>query len=64
MKVNFDICDRCATCIAVCPVSAIMMDIESLVFDEELCTECGICVISCPVGALTAESKQDMKRVT
>lgn len=44
-------CDRCGTCISVCPCNALAL-IDNLTVDTALCTKCGTCVSICPVGAL------------
>ena len=45
-------CDRCGTCISVCPANALMLLTETLVLDVKRCTGCGTCVTVCPFGAL------------
>jgi ferredoxin len=48
-------CDRCGTCIAVCPSDALVLT-EKLSVDFSLCTRCGRCVALCPVGALALQN--------
>jgi ferredoxin len=50
--VKMDQCDRCGTCISVCPSNALMLLTEILVVNAKRCTRCGTCVAVCPVGAL------------
>ena len=52
-----DSCMHCGMCVAVCPVSALRVDLLSrlVLFDEEKCTACGMCTRICPVGAMHAE---------
>jgi ferredoxin len=52
-EVTMERCDRCGTCIAVCPTNALMLLTETLVVNAGKCTGCGICVAVCPFGALT-----------
>jgi len=52
-KVNNDACDRCGTCIGVCPANALLLLTGSLVIDGGRCTACGTCVQICPFGALS-----------
>jgi len=52
IAVDRAICDECATCVAVCPVDAIILG-TSLAVDKEKCISCGKCVDICPFGALT-----------
>jgi ferredoxin len=51
-KVN-ETCDRCGTCIGVCPSNAMLLLSESLVIDPVRCTGCGTCVKVCSFGALS-----------
>jgi ferredoxin len=52
IDVNLKLCDECATCISVCPVDAILLDVR-IKIDEGKCISCGNCVSVCPMGALT-----------
>jgi Fe-S-cluster-containing hydrogenase component 2 len=55
--VNQQSCDQCATCVAVCPVDAILLD-ERLTIDSGKCIGCGKCACVCPFGALSEVSGQ------
>ena len=50
-------CMHCGMCTAICPTSALAMDLEKrlVVFDKERCTACGLCTRVCPVGAMNVE---------
>ncbi len=48
-------CDECGTCIAVCPVDAIVLD-KLVSIDVLKCIACGRCIDVCPVGALSPDS--------
>jgi ferredoxin len=52
-NVNNDACDRCGTCIGVCPANALLLLAGSLKVDSGRCTACGTCVAVCPFGALS-----------
>ncbi|MBN1129771.1 MAG: 4Fe-4S binding protein [Chitinispirillaceae bacterium] len=52
VEVIMEKCDRCGTCISVCPANALMLLTEILVVDKGRCTRCGACVAICPFGAL------------
>lgn len=52
-KVNNNACDRCGTCIAVCPANALLLLSGPVVVNRDRCTGCGTCVKICPFGALT-----------
>ena len=49
--VSHGLCDRCSTCIAICPADVILLEKELFV-DQSLCISCGKCVRVCPAGAL------------
>jgi ferredoxin len=51
-KVNNEACDRCGTCVGVCPANALLLLTASLIVDSVRCTGCGSCVNVCPFGAL------------
>lgn len=51
LEINMQECDKCGTCISVCPCNALVLT-EHLDVDGKLCTRCGTCVTICPVGAL------------
>lgn len=53
-KISED-CAACGTCIAECPVGAIVEgDIYSI--DASLCIDCGTCAGVCPMGAIAPEA--------
>jgi benzoyl-CoA 2,3-epoxidase subunit A len=47
-----EICIRCNTCEATCPVGAITHDAHNYVVDPERCKTCMACVPPCPTGAI------------
>ena len=47
-----EICIRCNTCEATCPVKAITHDARNYVVDFDICKGCGACVPPCPTGAI------------
>lgn len=53
--VDKKLCDRCGTCIAVCPENALLLT-ESLSVDTTRCNQCGKCVAICPLAALSLEN--------
>jgi len=47
-----EICIRCNTCEATCPVGAITHDSRNYVVNAELCNLCMACVPPCPTGSI------------
>jgi benzoyl-CoA 2,3-dioxygenase component A len=47
-----EICIRCNTCEATCPINAITHDDNNYVVDPGTCTACGDCISPCPTGAI------------
>ena len=47
-----EICIRCNTCEATCPVSAISHDSRNYVVDADKCNFCMACVPPCPTGSI------------
>ncbi len=47
-----EICIRCNTCEAICPVDAITHDSRNYVVDAEKCNLCMACVPPCPTGSI------------
>ena len=56
-----EICIRCNTCEAICPVGAITHDSRNYVVDAEKCNLCMACVSPCPTGSI--DNWRDMPRV-
>jgi benzoyl-CoA 2,3-dioxygenase component A len=47
-----EICIRCNTCEAICPVGAITHDSRNYVVDAEKCNLCMHCISPCPTGSI------------
>ena len=47
-----EICIRCNTCEATCPVGAITHDARNYVVDVDKCNACLDCIAPCPTGAI------------
>jgi len=47
-----EICIRCNTCEAICPVNAISHDSRNYVVDAAICNQCMACVPPCPTGSI------------
>ena len=52
LQIEKNECDRCGTCISVCPCDALLLT-EALTVNDDACTGCGTCVEICPVKALS-----------
>jgi benzoyl-CoA 2,3-epoxidase subunit A len=47
-----EICIRCNTCEATCPIGAITHDDRNYVVDAEICNACMACISPCPTGSI------------
>ena len=47
-----EICIRCNTCEAICPVQAITHDSRNYVVDADKCNACMACISPCPTGSI------------
>jgi benzoyl-CoA 2,3-dioxygenase component A len=47
-----EICIRCNTCEAICPVQAITHDSRNYVVDVSKCNWCMDCISPCPTGSI------------
>jgi benzoyl-CoA 2,3-dioxygenase component A len=47
-----EICIRCNTCEATCPIGAITHDSRNYVVDAAICNWCGDCIAPCPTGSI------------
>jgi benzoyl-CoA 2,3-dioxygenase component A len=56
-----EICIRCNTCEAICPVQAITHDSRNYVVDAEKCNLCMACLPPCPTGSI--DNWRSMPRV-
>lgn len=51
VKVDNNVCDRCGTCVAVCPTGALRL-VDEIEVAADTCSGCGVCVKICPFAAL------------
>ncbi len=47
-----EICIRCNTCEAICPIKAITHDANNYVVDADICNGCMACISPCPTGSI------------
>jgi NAD-dependent dihydropyrimidine dehydrogenase PreA subunit len=52
-------CSACGDCIEKCPMEALIMKGEDLVYKDDLCIGCGLCSSVCPTGALKLIIRKD-----
>ncbi|SHH36421.1 4Fe-4S dicluster domain-containing protein [Desulforamulus hydrothermalis] len=57
LLVKVSICDRCLTCVAVCPVGAVSVQEGRIQLDRQACTGCGACISHCPNQIITLDSE-------
>jgi len=58
--IDQEICTGCGTCIDRCPVSAIKLDDQAVVY-KDLCIGCGLCAAVCPEDAITLQVRENME---
>ena len=56
ITINNQLCERCGTCIGVCPVDAVILTRYEITINSGKCIECFSCVDVCPVDALSKET--------
>ena len=64
IEVDADKCFSCGSCIALCPVEAIILDKDSIVvFDKEKCvgSTCSVCVDACPARAIKSIKQNSLE---
>ena len=47
-----EVCIRCNTCEATCPVGAVTHNADNYVVDPEKCNFCMDCIAPCPTGSI------------
>ncbi len=57
MIINNNLCDVCGTCVAVCPVDAIIVKEFVVTIDNDKCINCGKCLKVCPIRAISEENQ-------
>ena len=58
-----EICIRCNTCEATCPVGAVTHDDINYVVDAEKCNYCMDCIAPCPTGSIGCLGHDDVEAV-
>lgn len=48
-----DACVGCESCVAECPVGAIVIEGGKAIVDAAKCVDCGACTSACPCNAIT-----------
>jgi benzoyl-CoA 2,3-dioxygenase component A len=57
-----EICIRCNTCEAICPVGAITHDSNNYVVKADVCNSCMACISPCPTGSIDNWRTMPLKR--
>jgi len=52
IEINNNLCDRCGTCVSICPKNCITIYESYIEIDKDECINCQKCVNLCPVAAL------------
>jgi len=52
-------CTACGDCVDRCPMEALTMQGDDLVFNNKLCFGCGLCSSACPTGALQLVARKN-----
>ena len=52
-------CIACGDCIERCPMEALALNNDHLIFNDILCIGCGLCSSACPTGALRLEPRNN-----
>lgn len=56
VKLFYDKCIGCGTCIEVCPHGVLSMnDKTAVIVDSDKCMECGACMTNCAFGAIRVD---------
>lgn len=56
-RINHNTCIGCKLCIHKCPVDAMSMKNDKVIFDDKLCVSCMSCVNICPTNAFKIKGK-------
>ena len=57
IRVDYDRCSYCGSCVAVCPPDCITLHNATILIAHEQCTLCRRCLPACPTGALSLASQ-------
>lgn len=52
------LCDRCGTCVAICPKNCITVYESCIEIDRDECINCQKCVWLCPIEALSYKKEE------
>ena len=52
VEIRRELCMDCSACVPLCPVEALQVKNNEVVFFPEKCIACGVCIKACPVKAI------------
>ena len=55
ITINKQSCDLCGTCVSICPVDALIIEINELTINYDRCINCSHCIYICPIDALSED---------
>jgi len=58
VEIKKNLCDRCGTCVAICPANCISVFESYIEIDHSKCLKCKKCTWICPMGALEMVEKE------
>jgi pyruvate formate lyase activating enzyme len=58
LQYRYTSCQKCGTCVGVCPNAAIAQSDDGVLIDRSKCTVCGACVKECPAQALVVKGER------
>lgn len=63
IEIDKNLCDKCGSCISICPQNCITLYESYLEIDNDKCVMCKKCVYICPVEALSvSDSPNKIKK--
>lgn len=58
-----DKCKACGVCVKFCPMNALELKDNKIIYHQELCIGCGVCVHKCPNDACWLVRREEEQHV-